>query len=135
VNFLLRHGSLPLLAATCLVVGCGGAESTSGADGSAGTTASTVATASTATIIDVRTPEEFADGHIPGALNLSLEDGSLESELGSLDPAASYLVYCRSGRRSAIAVELMASEGFTDVTDLGGLEEAVAATGSQLVAP
>ena len=84
-------------------------------------------------IIDVRTPEEFAQGHLAGAVNHNVEDGSLEGALAGLDPAAEYIVYCRSGRRSAIATELMARAGFGAVTDLGSVEEAAAATGRAIV--
>jgi hypothetical protein len=48
--------------------------------------------ASTAILIDVRTVEEFAEGHLQGALNYNVEDGSLEAALSSLDPSASYQV-------------------------------------------
>lgn len=84
-------------------------------------------------LVDVRTPEEFAVGHLQGAVNLDVEGGAFEQGLASLDPSASYAVYCRSGRRSAIAVEAMRSSGFTAVTDLGSLDEAAEATGFPLV--
>lgn len=84
-------------------------------------------------IIDVRTTEEFAEGHIEGAVNYNVEDGSLEAVLSDLDPNASYQVYCRTGRRSAIATDLMTSNGFSQVADLGSLEEAAVATGSSIV--
>lgn len=86
-----------------------------------------------ATIIDVRTPEEFAEGHVQGAVNLNVEDGTLESRLATLDPNGSYRVYCRSGRRSAIAAQLMASKGFAQVTDLGALEAAADALNLPIV--
>jgi phage shock protein E len=87
-----------------------------------------------AMVIDVRTPEEFADGHLEGAVNLSVEDGSLQEALVDLDPDASYVVYCRSGRRSAIAAELMAAAGFTSVEDLGAIDAAASRTGLAIVA-
>jgi rhodanese-related sulfurtransferase len=80
-------------------------------------------------IIDVRTPEEYAQGHLEGAINLDVESGDFEAGLADLDPAAAYSVYCRSGRRSAIAADVMAENGFTEVTDLGSLESAAATTG------
>ena len=88
---------------------------------------------STAIIIDVRTTEEFAAGHLDGAVNYNVEDGTLEQALPSLDPNANYVVYCRSGRRSAIAVDLMKENGFTQIADLGSLEEAADATGFAIV--
>lgn len=75
-------------------------------------------------VIDVRSAEEFAAGHVRGATNLDYESGQLESSLASLDKDASYSLYCRSGRRSALAVQLMKNAGFTNVTDLGALESA-----------
>lgn len=75
-------------------------------------------------VIDVRTAEEFATGHVQGATNLDLEGGMFEAALASLEKEAPYTLYCRSGRRSAIAADLMAKAGFTRVTDLGTLESA-----------
>jgi rhodanese-related sulfurtransferase len=80
-------------------------------------------------IIDVRTPEEFAQGHLDGAVNLDVESGEFEAGLADLDPSASYAVYCRSGRRSALAADVMAQNGFDDVADLGSLDAAASATG------
>jgi len=88
---------------------------------------------STAIIIDVRTTEEFAAGHLDGALNYNVEDGTLEQALPSLDPNANYVVYCRSGRRSAVALDLMKENGFTQIADLGSLEDAADATGFAIV--
>lgn len=84
-------------------------------------------------LIDVRTMDEFAEGHLEGAINLNVEDGTLEAALAGLDPDASYQVYCRSGRRSAIAYDLMKANGFADVADLGSVAEAAAATGLPVI--
>ena len=75
-------------------------------------------------VIDVRTPEEFAAGHVQGATNIDVESGAFEAALAGLDKEAPFTIYCRSGRRSAIAADLMAKAGFTQVTDLGTLESA-----------
>lgn len=88
---------------------------------------------SAATIIDVRAADEYAAGHLAGAVNHNVEDGSLESALASLDPEASYVVYCRSGRRSEIAAEIMKTNGFAQVADLGSLEDAADASGLAIV--
>ena len=95
----------------------------------AGEAASTEPAAADVIIIDVRTPEEYAQGHLEGAINLDVEGGEFEAGLADLDPTAAYSVYCRSGRRSAMAADVMAENGFTEVTDLGSLESAAAATG------
>ena len=73
------------------------------------------------TIIDVRTPEEFAAGHIEGAVNLDLEGGQFSALIEPLDRTRPYMVYCHSGRRSALAADAMVAAGFTDVHDLGGI--------------
>ncbi len=75
-------------------------------------------------VIDVRSAEEFAQGFVKGATNLNVENGDLAAGLAELDKEAPYSVYCRSGRRSAIAVQMMKDAGFTNVTDLGSLESA-----------
>jgi rhodanese-related sulfurtransferase len=125
--------SLAILAAcSVLAVGCGSdsdatvvteVQSTAPAEGRS------TPSAADAVIIDVRTPEEFAQGHLDGAINLDVESGAFESGLADLDPSATYAVYCRSGRRSAMAADVMAQNGFTDVADLGSVEAAATATG------
>lgn len=84
-------------------------------------------------LVDVRTPSEFAAGHLEGAINLDYEGGLLEAALDDLDPSVTYAVYCHSGRRSALAIGLMVEKGFTFVTDLGGLAEAAQTTGLAVV--
>jgi rhodanese-related sulfurtransferase len=75
-------------------------------------------------VIDVRTQAEYATGHIENSLNLDVESGALEASLATLDKQSTYLIYCRSGRRSAIAADLMRSQGF-EVLDAGSLENMV----------
>jgi phage shock protein E len=79
------------------------------------------------TVIDVRTPEEYAAGHIAGAQNVDVEAADFAANIATLDKHGSYLVYCSSGRRSAIAAEQMAKAGFTDIVDGGGQADLVAA--------
>jgi rhodanese-related sulfurtransferase len=75
-------------------------------------------------LIDVRTAAEFAEGHVQGARNLDIQNGDFEAALATLDKEASYNVYCRSGNRSAAAVQMMRNAGFTNVVDLGAKEDA-----------
>lgn len=84
-------------------------------------------------ILDVRTPEEFAAGHLDGAVLVDIKDPSFDTKLAALDPSVSYVVYCRSGNRSAQAVERMKAAGFSDLTDLGSLENASSETGIAIV--
>ncbi len=74
-----------------------------------------------AVVIDVRTPEEFAAGHVDGAINLPYDQISAAS-VGKLDKKADVLLYCRSGRRSAIARDTLQKLGFAKVHDAGGLQ-------------
>lgn len=70
-------------------------------------------------ILDVRTPEEYAAGHIPGAVNLCYTcAGEFQDGLAVLDKDATYLVYCRTGNRSRAAVNAMSVGGFTDIYHL-----------------
>lgn len=84
-------------------------------------------------VIDVRTPSEFASGHLEGARLLDLNGGELEKALPELDPDADYLVYCRSGNRSGQAKALMEKAGIADVTNLGSLASAAKTTGLPVV--
>lgn len=73
-----------------------------------------------AVILDVRTPEEYAEGHIPGAVLLNFKAPNFAAELGKLDPAKNYLVHCAAGVRSAKACEQMHQLGFPHILNLGG---------------
>ncbi|HVP66160.1 MAG TPA: rhodanese-like domain-containing protein [Anaeromyxobacteraceae bacterium] len=71
-----------------------------------------------ARIIDVRRPDEYAAGHIPGAVNIPYDEVAVRtSEVGSLDTEV--IVYCRTGRRSAVAAETLVELGYRHVHDLG----------------
>ncbi|WP_214084183.1 rhodanese-like domain-containing protein [Methanoculleus sp.] len=69
-------------------------------------------------VIDARRPDEFAGGHIPGAINIDSADFS--EHLDSLDPDGTYVVYCLRGGRSAGVCELMREAGFREVYDIEG---------------
>ncbi|SDL65362.1 rhodanese-like domain-containing protein [Tessaracoccus oleiagri] len=84
-------------------------------------------------VLDVRTPAEYAEGHLDGARLLDLTGGQFEASLPELDPDAEYFVYCRSGNRSSQAVAMMERAGFTDVTNLGSVQQAADATGLPIV--
>ena len=72
-------------------------------------------------IVDVRTPEEYAEGHIPLAVNLPLSDVVSRSETVLPDKDACLLVYCRSGNRSKQASEKLAELGYSRVFEFGGI--------------
>lgn len=69
-------------------------------------------------VLDVRTADEFKDGHIPGAVNLDVLDAGFEKQVATLDKSKTYLVHCAAGRRSANAAEQMKALGFKSVIDL-----------------
>ena len=72
-------------------------------------------------ILDVRTPEEFAGGHIPDAINIPVESiGTAEiPELSQKDQLI--MVYCRSGNRSKTASQKLAEQGYTNIVEFGGI--------------
>lgn len=72
-------------------------------------------------LLDVRTPEEFAEGHIPGAIRIT--DSELEAEAPRQlpDKDAKILVYCRSGRRSQASAQKLTDMGYTQIYDMGGI--------------
>lgn len=90
-------------------------------------------TSATPLIIDVRTPEEFAAGHLDGAVNIDATDADFSERIAELDPKGAYTLYCRSGNRAARAAELMTAAGFTEVRNAGGLEEAAKSLGLPIV--
>jgi len=72
-------------------------------------------------LLDVREPSEFEEGYIPGAVLMPLNTLGERAPLDILDKDTQIIVYCRSGRRSAEAVQLLVSLGFRNVFDLGGI--------------
>jgi rhodanese-related sulfurtransferase len=71
-------------------------------------------------ILDVRTPEEFAEGHLEGATLMNFYDADFSDQVSTLDPDAPYLIYCRSGNRSGQTVGIMQDLGFADVANIDG---------------
>lgn len=75
-------------------------------------------------IIDVRTPEEHARGHIASSENIDFYDGNFIAELEKLDRSKTYIVHCASGGRSGKTVKMMRELGFTAAYNLlGGFNE------------
>ncbi len=83
-------------------------------------------------VIDVRTPDEFATGHLADARLIDIQGAAFRSAIGALDRDEPYFVYCRSGNRSAQAIAVMEELGFVEVFDAGGLAE-LAAAGAPVV--
>ena len=83
-------------------------------------------------VLDVRTPAEYAAGRLEGAVLADI-NGDFEAAVAGLDRAAPYAVYCRSGSRSAAAIEAMKQLGFGDAWHLGGGIGAWQAAGEDVV--
>jgi len=83
-------------------------------------------------VLDVRTPAEYATGHLSGAENIDMQGADFATRIATLDKKATYAVYCHSGRRSGEALEQMAADGFTQVFDLAGGITAWQANGGTL---
>lgn len=78
--------------------------------------------------LDVRTSGEFIGGHLENAINIDVEAMNFDSEIAKLDKNTTYAVYCRSGRRSQIAIDRMKDAGFTKLFNLNaGVEDWISA--------
>jgi phage shock protein E len=80
-----------------------------------------------ALVLDVRTPAEFATGHLADAVNIDVSSASFEDKVRTFDRSAGYVVYCRTGSRAGDAIRRMDELGFTDLVNGGGYEDLVAA--------
>lgn len=126
-----RLAALSLVVVLASVSGCGGEDTEpSPSSTPAASSAAPVAAddalariADGASVIDVRTPEEFADGHLEGATNIDVQADDFADRVGELPRDTAYVVYCASGRRATGAVEQMRDLGFTDVVNGGGYDD------------
>lgn len=74
-------------------------------------------------VLDVRTPEEYAEAHIPGAINVPNEEIGEEPIAELPDKDQIILVYCRSGNRSKEAAQKLADQGYTNVIEFGSIKD------------
>lgn len=72
------------------------------------------------TILDVRTPEEFATGHIENAINIDFLSSDFDDKIAQLPKDKTYVLYCRSGNRSGKAMSSFQKQGFTSVKNVSG---------------
>ncbi|MCS6096939.1 rhodanese-like domain-containing protein [Shewanella baltica] len=80
-----------------------------------------------AMVLDVRTPEEFAEGHLANAVNIPFEQVAKEFAKRGIAKDAPVVLYCRSGRRSSIATEALVAAGYTQTYNGGGYSTLVEA--------
>ncbi len=72
------------------------------------------------TVIDVRTPGEFASGHIDGAINIDYKNPNFATEIAKLDGSKDYLIHCRSGGRSTASLKHFKKQGFSSIIHMDG---------------
>lgn len=87
----------------------------------------------TVTVLDFRTPDEYAGGHLGRSTLIDFYEPDFRARLSELDRTEKYLVYCRSGNRSGQASAMMKELGFADVADLDGGVVAWEAAGESLI--
>ncbi len=73
-----------------------------------------------AVILDVRSPMEYQQGHLKNSVLLDFYSRTIQADIDALDKSKEYLIYCRSGARSASACNYMAQSGFAKVTNMAG---------------
>lgn len=72
------------------------------------------------TIVDIRTPREFTQGYIEGAININYYDKTFLEQVAKLDKSKPIYIYCRSGSRTSSAAKKLKNLGFIEVNDLEG---------------
>lgn len=105
-----------MLFSALIMMGCRGNNEFNSVD--ADTFAKTIAD-DKVQLIDARTPQEYSQGHIPGAVNIDVNNANFDTQIKALDKRRPVAVYCRSGRRSKVAAERLAKLGMK-VTELDG---------------
>lgn len=113
---------LMLILSTMLVSACGSSPSVASQKITPNDYVSQyVDTSATHLLVDVRTPEEFADGHIAGSVNIPLQ--VLNTRMIEIPTDIPVVIYCRSGNRSGQAMQILADADYTQIYDLGGIIE------------
>jgi rhodanese-related sulfurtransferase len=118
--FAARRLGATMLLAAALLTACGSATDTISELVPPTEAAEVVAEQSDVVVLDVRTPEEFADARIAGAINVDYYAADFRDQLDELDKEATYVLYCRSGNRSEDANRIMRDLGFAEVYEVDG---------------
>jgi phage shock protein E len=86
-----------------------------------------------AAVIDVRTPDEVAAGHLHGSINIDIRGADFATQMNALDKSKNYVVYCHSGNRAGQAIDWMTQNGFTGkLINAGSVADAAVATGMMI---
>lgn len=114
---------IPILLSALMLTGCAGAgnQTNSYRQISMDEAVTMMAEESGYIILDVRTPEEFAEKHIPNAINVPNETIGTDEISQLPDKTQLIMVYCRSGRRSKEAAEKLVKLGYTNIVEFGGI--------------
>ena len=107
------------LAAAFTLVACGGSDTGVLETVDPGTAADFIAEPGTV-LLDIRTPGEFAEARIAGAINIDFYATDFADQLDALDKDTAYVVYCRSDNRSGQAMDIFRDLGFTEVHEIDG---------------
>jgi phage shock protein E len=120
-NTAMKH--VIVLFIVLLVASCTSSQKDAQRGADTAVAGATTSVAGSAVYVDVRTPEEYAEGHVVGAINIPHDQMAARwSELDAYK-GKPMVVYCRSGRRSAIALEVLREHGFTAAENGGGLDD------------
>ncbi|HSO04504.1 MAG TPA: rhodanese-like domain-containing protein [Candidatus Limnocylindrales bacterium] len=122
-----------LLGTTAVLAGCSSSSDSASVENVSADQFLTASAEPGTVVVDVRTPAEFAAGHVDGAVNIDVESGNFASEIAALPKDTTYAVYCRSGRRSTLATDQMAEAGFTSLVNLQGGVADLQAAGAPIV--
>jgi rhodanese-related sulfurtransferase len=144
IKQFLREGLLPGIAVLAIVLLCSSYSPGQGLSGAGHNPAVTLLTPAQAyellsgrardlVILDIRTPGEFTTGHIKGAINMDYRSGAFARDIGRLDRSRTYFVYCRTGRRTAGAIDIMTRLGFRRIIQVAGDIEGWKVAGLPLV--
>lgn len=125
----MKKTSIPLLLCLCLLTGCGGQEDQGDSNMTPNSylpitpeeAKSIMDKQEDYTLLDVRTQEEFDEGHIEGAILIPDNEIEARAEVELSDKEATLLVYCRSGHRSKLAAQALVDLGYTRVYEFGGI--------------
>lgn len=129
-----KAGASAVLAATLLLGSCGSATTSPDITLVSVSEASAVIEEAPAALVvlDVRTPEEYNQGHLEGAINVDFYAEDFAAQLDQLDKDVPYVLYCKSGNRSGQTAPIMTDLGFDEVFEIDGGIDAWSAAGEPL---
>lgn len=117
----INHFSFALLLAFSIFVSACSQQQGAGGKLSPDEFEKLISTTPNAQVVDVRTPDEYASGHVAGAVNMDINSADFADKINALDKTKPVFVYCLSGGRSAGAVSVMQKNGFTTIYEMPGM--------------